>query len=169
MPELTQKARLSADYGDVSVIQNGVARKIWGNDNGYWGICGRPITYTFDEKQHITSFRLIVDSDLDREYTDGNPDALNISATLFRRSDYNHTMFGFPKCMLKEFAVEVINEDGEWEEVYYTDSNYQRMITGNINRDTTAVRLMPKNTYFSASLWTTYGSAQAHIFAFDIQ
>ena len=169
MPELTQKARLSADYGDVSVIQNGVDRKIWGNDNGYWGICGRPITYTFDEKQHITSFRLIVDSDLDREYTDGNPDALNISATLFRRSDYNHTTFGFPKCMLKEFAVEVINEDGEWEEVYYTDSNYQRMITGNINRDTTAVRLMPKNTYFSASLWTTYGSAQAHIFAFDIQ
>ncbi len=169
MPELTQKASLSADYGDVSAIQNGVDRKIWGNDNGYWGICGRPITYTFDEKQHITSFRLIVDSDLDREYTDGNPDALNISATLFRRSDYNHTTFGFPKCMLKEFSVEVINDDGKWEEVYYTDLNHHRMITGNINRDTTAIRLIPKNTYFSELLWTTYGSAQAHIFAFDIQ
>ena len=169
MPELTQKASLSADYGDVSAIQNGVDRKIWGNDNGYWGICGRPITYTFDEKQHIKSFRLIVDSDLDREYTDGNPDALNISATLFRRSDYNHTTFGFPKCMLKEFSVEIVNDDGKWEEVYYTDSNHQRMITGNINRDTTAIRLIPKNTYFSESLWTTYGSAQVHIFAFDIQ
>lgn len=38
-----------------------------------------------------------------------------------------------------------------------------------IKAETTAVRLMPKNTYFSESLWTTYGSAQAHIFAFDIK
>ena len=117
----------------------------------------------------MTSFRLIVDSDLDREYTDGNPDVLNISASLFRRIDYNHTTFGFPKCMLKEFSVEVLNDNGEWEEVYYTNSNHQRMIVGEINRDTSAVRLIPKNTYFSESLWNTYGSAQAHIFAFDLK
>ena len=43
------------------------------------------------------------------------------------------------------------------------------MLTGKIGAETTAVRLMPKNTYFSASLWTTYGSAQAHIFAFDLK
>lgn len=169
MPDLTKNAVLEADYGDASVLNNGVDRKIWGNDNGYWGICGRPITYTFDQKTHINSFRLIVDSDLDREYTDGNPDALNISAPLFRRADYNHTSFGFPKCMLKEFSVEILNGNGEWEEVYYTDSNRRRMIVGEINRDTTAVRLIPKNTYFSESLWTTYGSAQAHIFAFDVK
>ncbi len=169
MPELTKKATLTADYGDTSVIQNGVDRKIWGNDNGYWGICGRPITYTFEEKTYVEEFRLIADSDLDREYTDGNPDALNISTTLFKRLDYNHTTFGFPKCMLKEFSVEVIDDDGNWREVYSTDNNYQRLITGKIKLWTTGVRLIPKNTYFSASLWTTYGSAQAHIFAFDIK
>lgn len=169
MPPLTEKAELTTDYGDASVLKNGVDRKIWGSDNGYWGICGRPVTYTFGTAQFVSSFRLIVDSDLDREYTDGNPDALNISAPLFRRCDYNHTTFGFPKCMLKEFSVEVINDKGEWEEVYYTDSNYQRMIIGSINRKTTGVRLIPKATYFSESLWNTYGSAQAHIFAFDVK
>lgn len=169
MPETTKSARLEADYGNASNLQNGTDRKIWGSDNGYWGICNRAITYTFGKKTHVTSFRLIVDSDLDREYTDGNPDVLNISASLFRRIDYNHTTFGFPKCMLKEFSVEVLNDNGEWEEVYYTNSNHQRMIVGEINRDTSAVRLIPKNTYFSESLWNTYGSAQAHIFAFDLK
>lgn len=169
IPELTLKAELSAEYGDASSLLNGTDRKIWGNDNGYWGICNRAVTYTFPCKTHVNDFRLIVDSDLDREYTDGNPDALNISATLFRRADYNHTTFGFPKCMLKEFDVEILKDNGEWEKVYSTDNNRQRMIRGQINADTTAVRLIPKNTYFSASLWNTYGSAQAHIFAFDIK
>ena len=169
MPELTKKAELTAEYGDPSNLQNGVDRKIWGNDNGYCGICNRAITYTFSEKTHINGFRLIVDSDLDREYTEGNPDVLNISTTLFKRADYNHTSFGFPKCMLKSFDVEILNDNGEWEVVYSEDKNHQRMITGVIDADTTAVRLIPKTTYFSESLWTTYGSAQVHIFAFDIK
>lgn len=168
MPELTKKAELTAEYGDPSNLTNGIDRKIWGNDNGYWGICERAITYTFPEKTHINGFRLIVDSDLDREYTDGNPDVLNISTTLFKRADFNHTSFGFPKCMLKAFDIEILNDKGEWETVYSETKNHQRMIKGKIDADTTAVRLIPKTTYFSESLWTTYGSAQAHIFAFDL-
>ena len=168
MPELTKKAELTAEYGDPSNLTNGIDRKIWGNDNGYWGICERAITYTFPEKTHINGFRLIVDSDLDREYTDGNPDVLNISTTLFKRADFNHTSFGFPKCMLKAFDIEILNDKGEWETVYSETKNHQRMIKGEIDADTTAVRLIPKTTYFSESLWTTYGSAQAHIFAFDL-
>jgi len=31
------------------------------------------------------------------------------------------------------------------------------------------VRLIPLATYFSDRLWTTYGSAQAHIFAFEVR
>lgn len=168
MPELTKKATLSAEYGDASNLQNGIDRKIWGNDNGYWGICDRAITYTFKEKTYVNGFRLIVDSDLDREYTEGNPDALNISTTLFKRADYNHTSFGFPKCILKSFDIEILSENGEWEKVYSEKANHQRMIKGEIKRETTGVRLIPKTTYFSESLWTTYGSAQAHIFAFDL-
>ncbi len=166
---LSLSATLSADWGDASVLHNGMERKIWGNDNGYFGMCNRAITYTFDKKTHVSSFRLIVDSDLDREFTDGNPLMLNISTTLFRRADYNYTTFGFPRCMLKAFRVEALDDNGEWKTVYETDSNHQRMIRENIDVDTTAVRLIPLSTYFSETLWTTYGSAQAHIFAFEVR
>ena len=166
---LSLSAKLTADWGDASVLHNGMERKIWGNDNGYFGMCNRAITYTFDKKTHVSSFRLIVDSDLDREYTEGNPLMLNISTTLFRRADYNYTTFGFPRCMLKSFKVEALDDNGEWKTVYETDSNHQRMIRENIDIDTTAIRLVPLSTYFSESLWTTYGSAQAHIFAFEVR
>ena len=161
---------LSADWGDASTLLSGIDRKIWGNDNGYWGMVNRAITYTFPEKTHLSSFRLIVDSDLDREYTDGNPRVLNISTTLFRRLDYNYTSFGFPKCMLKAFRIEALDGDGNWYTVYETDSNRQRMIRESLDVDTTAIRLIPLNTYFSESLGTaTYGSAQAHIFSFEVR
>ena len=168
MPELTKKATLTAEYGDPSVLQNGIDRKIWGNDNGYWGICKRAITYTFPQKTHINNFRLIADSDLDREYTEGNPDVLNISTTLFKRADYNHTSFGFPKCMLKSFEVQILDDNGEWITVYSENKNRQRLIKGKINADTSAVRLIPKTTYFSETLWNDYGSSQVHLFAFDL-
>ena len=167
---LCNSKTLSAGWGDASVLLNGMERKIWGNDNGYWGMCNRAITYTFEEKKHISEFRLIVDSDLDREYTDGNPAVLNISTTLFRRLDYNRTSFGFPKCMLKEFRIEALKDNGEWETVYETADNRQRMIRRPLDVDTTAVRLIPINTYFSKELGaSTYGSAQAHIFAFEVR
>ncbi len=168
MPKLTKEATLSSEYGDASVLQNGIDRKIWGNDNGYWGICNRAITYTFPKETYVEGFRIVADSDLDREYTEGNPDALNISTTLFKRADYNHTSFGFPKCMLKSFDVEILDSDGNWKIVYTEKNNHQRMIRGKIKAKTKAVRLIPKSTYFSETLWNDYGSSQVHIFAFDI-
>ena len=170
MSPLCNEKTLSADWGDASVLLNGTERKIWGNDNGYWGMCNRAITYTFDKKTHINDFRLIVDSDLDREYTDGNPRVLNISATLFKRLDYNYTSFGFPKCMLKSFRIEALDDNGEWVTVYSKDNNYQRMIRETLDIDTTAIRLVPIHTYLSEELGkATYGSAQAHIFAFEVR
>ena len=170
MSPLCNQTTLSADWGDASVLLNGMERKIWGNDNGYWGMCNRAITYTFDEKKHISDFRLIVDSDLDREYTEGNPRVLNISATLFRRLDYNRTSFGFPKCMLKAFRVEALDDNGQWQVVYETHNNHQRMIRQKLDVDTTAIRLIPVDTYLSEELGlATYGSAQAHIFAFEVR
>ena len=169
MPELTKKAKLTAEYGDPSNLHNGLDRKVWGNDNGYWGMCDRAVTYTFDEKTYVDSFRLVVDSDLDREYVEGNPDATNISGILFRRADYNHTTFGFPKCMIKSFDIEILNDNDEWVNVYSETHNKRRVITGKIGTETKGVRFIPRSTYYSETLWTTYDSAQAHIFAFDIK
>ena len=44
------------------------------------------------------------------------------------------------------------------------------MIRMPLDVDTTAVRLIPLNTYFSEALGkAAYGSAQAHIFAFEVR
>lgn len=170
MSPLCTADTLNVEWGDGAVLLNGTERKIWGNDNGYWGRCNQAITYKFKEKKHISDFRLIVDSDLDREYTEGNPRVLNISAPLFRRMDYNYTSFGFPKCMLKAFRVEALDDNGEWITVYETNNNHQRMIREKLDVDTTAVRLIPLETYLSEELGlATYGSAQAHIFSFEVR
>ena len=166
---LSLSARLCADYGDASVLHNGIERKIWGRDNGYYGMCNRPVTYYFDEPTKISSFRLVTDSDLDREFTEGNPNVLNISCTLFRRLDYNYTTFGFPRCMLRSFAVEYLDGDGQWRVAYETEDNYQRLIREKLDVTTTAVRFVPRATYFGDSLYNTYGSVEAHIFAFEVR
>lgn len=165
---LSKEAVLSAEYGDASAIMNGVDRRIWGNDNGYFGKINKAITYNFSEKKKISGFRLIVDSDLDREYIDGNPNLLSIPMPLFRSKAYNNTTFGFPRCMLKSFRVEALDDSEKWETVYETNSNYQRFIREKLDVTTKAIRLVPLATYASEMLNATYDSAVAHIFSFDI-
>ncbi|MBQ6876016.1 MAG: FAD-dependent oxidoreductase [Lachnospiraceae bacterium] len=165
---LSKIAKLTCDYGDCSAIHNGLDRRIWGNDNGYYGRINQAVTYTFDVPTHISQFRLVVDSDLDREYVDGNPDALNISTVLFKPLSHNRTTFGFPRCMVKAFKIEALDEQGQWKIVYETTENYQRFIREKIDVTTTAIRFVPLSTYASERISDTYGSATAHIFAFEV-
>ena len=167
--EICRKATLSCDYGDCSAILSGLDRRIWGNDNGYYGKINNAITYTFDAPTHLSSFRLICDSDLDREYVEGNPDVVNISTCLARRLDYNNTTFGFPRCMLTSFKLEAQNEAGEWTEVYRKDGNIMRLVRDKLDVTCKAIRFVPLATYHTEHLMEYYGSAQAHIFAFDVE
>ncbi len=166
---LTANASLTVGYGDGSALTNGLDRRVWGNDNGYFGMCNRPITITFDEKKKVSSFRLVVDSDLDREHIEGNPNLMTIPMPLFYARSYNGTSFGFPTCLLKEFRVEYLDDAGNWVVGYETDSNYQRLIREELNVETTAVRLIPIHTWASAELYHTYDSVQAHIFSFEVR
>ena len=169
MPALTRQATLTADYGDPSDLQNGIDRRIWGRDNGYFGKTNKAVTYTFKKPTRVHSFRLVVDSDLDREQIDGHPDLLTIPMPLFRARGYSNTSFTFPRTVLKSFRVEVQETvGGAWRTVYETDSNHQRLVRGAIDRDVVAVRLMPLSTWGSERLNNTYDSAVAHIFAFDL-
>ena len=165
---LAQKATLSADYGDCSALQNGLDRRIWGNDNGYFGKTNKAITYTFDEPTLVNGVRLVFDSDLDREYTDGNPDALHTSSTIFFLKSYNNTTFGFPKCLVKRYRIEAKDENGAWKTVLEVTDNHQRFVKHALNLTTTAVRLVPLSTYHSERKTEDYGSSTAHIFSFDL-
>ena len=166
---LSRDAVLSCDYGDCSDLLNGIDRRIWGKDNGYYGKTNQAITYTFDQPVKVSSFRLVADSDLNREYIEGNPDGLNTSSVLFYPASYNHTTFGFPGCLLKAFRVEARDETGQWKTVYETHDNHQRLIREEIGMVATAVRLIPLSTYMSEKKNEDYGSSTAHIFAFEVR
>ena len=51
-------------------------------DNGYFGKTNKAVTYTFSEPKHVAGFRLVVDSDLNREFVEGNPDGLNTTSAV---------------------------------------------------------------------------------------
>lgn len=165
---LSKRAKLICEYGDGSNLVNGVDRRIWGMDNGYFGKTNKAITYEFEKPTKISQFRLVVDSDLDRESIEGNPDGLNISSVMFHSLNYNESAFGFPGCMLKSFVIEALDDNDEWITVYRTAENHQRFIREAIDVTTKAIRLIPLSTYSSEKRKEDYGSSSAHIFAFEV-
>ena len=165
---LAQIATLSCDYGDCSNLLNGLDRRIWGNDNGYYGKTNKAITYTFEKPTYVEGVRLVLDSDLDREYTEGNSDGLHTSAVLFFPASHNNTTFGFPKCLIKQYRIEVQGEDGAWQTALEVKENHQRFIKHKLCTTTKAVRFVPLSTYHSETKTTDYGSSTAHIFNFEV-
>lgn len=165
---LSKSANLTCDYGDCSDIINGIDRRIWGKDNGYFGKTNDAITYTFKEKTYVSGFRLVLDSDLNREFIDGNPDGLNTSSVLFYPYSFNQTTFGFPKCLIKHYKIEVLDDKENWITVFEDKNNYMRFIKKDISVETNAVRFVPLSTYFSETKTTDYGSSVAHIFNFEL-
>ena len=163
---LAKLGKLTADYGDASALINGVDRRIWGNDNGYFGKTNKAITYTFDKPTFVNGVRLVLDSDLDREYTEGNPDGLHTSAVLFFPKSHNNTTFGFPKCLIKKYKIEVLT-NGEWSSVVEVIDNHQRFIKHDIKMTVDAVRFIPLTTYHGETKTEDYGSSTAHVFNFE--
>lgn len=165
---LALSAKLSCDYGDCSALINGIDRRIWGCDNGYFGKTNKAITYTFDRPTLVEGFRLVLDSDLDREFTDGNPNGLNTSAVLFFPYSHHQTTFGFPRCLIKHYRIEAQGEDGAWTTVFEDRENHQRFIRRALNITAKAVRFIPLSTYFSETKVEDYGSSVAHLFNFEV-
>ncbi len=170
VPELSRTAGLSSRFGPCESLRNGVDRRFHGEDNGWYGCSGDPIVYTFPEVTFVRAFRLIADSDLDREHVEGNPNLMTIPMPLFKARTYHGTSFGFPECLLKSFRVEILGSDGEWKCVFEEKNNTMRLIRGDINAKTRAVRLIPLTTHGSEKLLRFYGGAniQIHLFAFEV-
>ena len=165
---LAKSARLSCDYGDCSALQNGIDRRVFGNDNGYYGKTGKAITYTFDTPTYVSGVRLVMDSDLDREYTEGNPDGLHTSSVLFFPTSHNNTTFGFPRCLIKRYRIEVLDESGEWRMAVEVCDNHQRFVKHSLGLVAKAVRFIPISTYHSETKTEDYGSSTAHLFNYEV-
>ena len=160
------RAELTADYGDPHLLTDGTDRRVEGIDHGYYGRIDSAITYRFEKAEHLTGVRLVLDSDLDREYCEGNPNLMNITMPLFRARSYNYTSFGFPTCMLKDFRLETAGEDGEWHLLTEVKGNYQRFLRIPCDVNCRALRLVPIHTWGSAALIHPYAE-DVHIFNFE--
>ena len=114
---------------------------------------------------HLSGFK---SSDAENLLVAAQNTGLNISTVLARPLSYQGTTFGFPKCLIKSFTVDILNEKGEWESVYETKNNIGRYICKKVKKKAKAVRFIAYSTYFSERLHETYGSAEAHLFAFEV-
>ena len=165
---LSLKAHLTCEYGDCSALIDGVDRRIWGCDHGYFGKTNKAITYTFDGPTDVAGFRLVLDSDLNREFIDGNPDGLHTTSVLFYPITHEGTTFGFPRCLIKHYLIQAQGEDGEWTTVFEDTQNHQRFIRQALNVRAKAIRFIPLSTYFSETKSEDYGSSVAHLFNFEV-
>jgi hypothetical protein len=149
MPDLSAAAELSASEGDPEPLRSGVDRPVGKAGNGWAGSPGTTIEYRFPAAQRVTGFRCVFDSDLNR-------------ARLSTRVNYpmEQQEQVTPPSLVKAFRIEIEHPDGAWQEVYRDDSNYQRLVKGDIVAEAAAVRLIPESTW---------GDPQARVFAFDVR
>lgn len=147
---LTKKAALSASEGNAEVLRSGIDRPIGASDNGWHGKPGSWIKFEYEKAEKINGVRLIFDSDLNRQDKD-MPCCYPIK--MERK--------GIPPVMTKSFRIEVIDDNGIWNEVKRIDNNYQRLV--NVSLDipilAKAIRIIPESTW---------GAELVHIFATDI-
>lgn len=163
---IVSRATLEADYGDPSFLTDGVDRRAEGMDHGYFGRTNGAITYRFEQAERLVGVRLVLDSDLEREYCEGNPNVARIPMPLFRAQSYGGTSFGFPTCMLKEFRLEILGADGTWSLLHAESDNVMRLLRIPCDVTCYGLRLIPIHTWGSAALYHSYAE-QVHLFGFE--
>jgi hypothetical protein len=144
---LSQGATLTADAGDPEPLRNGIDRPVGDVDNGWTGVPGTAITYTFAAPTALTGARIVGDSVLNNHGLNlpfarplGLPDA------------------AVPAPLLKAFRLEAC-VDGAWMEVYREANNFQRLVRAPLHVTATALRLVPE---------ATWGAPEVHLQAFEV-
>lgn len=146
---LSEKANLSSLSGTPQNLNNGYDRPIGGDDNGFIGNLGDWIEYRFNNEQEITELRLVFDSNMNRKIHN-----MPCNYPLIQ------TDFHVPETMVREFRIEILDENDKWTIIYEIKENYQRLVKINLKVKTKAIRLIPVRTW---------GAEKAHIFSWDLK
>lgn len=135
-------------------LRNGIDRPVGDADNGWYAKLGDNATYTFFQSTSISKIRLIFDSDLNRETL---PDD-ELKRNMYANKLLSFEPFYVPKTLVKEFILRFVFSSGAVEDLEITD-NIKRLVTIPGKKDVLSVSLIPTETW---------GSEEAHIFAFDL-
>jgi hypothetical protein len=145
-----------ASVHDIDNLRNGHDRPIGGQDNGVTVAPGDYIELSWPEPQCIRELRIIFDSDLERDTVTGCEPLR--AFPMLCNVPYRMEPFGFPRTMVKNFAVHA-RVDGGWQEVGGRTGNILRLVKVPVNRTADAIRLIPLSTW---------GAGGAHIFSVDV-
>lgn len=155
IPALTKRAGLTAEHGDPEPLRSGVDRPVGDEDNGWRGPLGSTVTYRFESTTTVASARIVFDSDLNRRDV--------IYGNEGRNMRFRHPLhiipWNLPDSLVKNFRIE-IERGGKWETAATVQGNKQRLVRVALNTPADAVRLVCESTW---------GAADAHLFAFDLR
>ena len=126
---LCKKANVNCE-----IVRNAYER---GDENLWIGHDGDYIEYTFENPEYTDNLRIVFDSDLNREYRQNMPCYFPL----------NETRFKVPKTLVKEFTVEITDENGNTTSKTY--ENHQRFVRVPIGKKVTKIKLIPNSTWGS--------------------
>jgi hypothetical protein len=132
---------------EINVLRNGIDRKWDGNDNGVWvAPDDGKIVYSWKKAVTVSGARLVFDSDLKER------------GKRMRKLEATTQRVSMPGMMAKGFRIDAFVE-GKWVEVYEDSCNILRLRkVGFAPVSATRLRLV---------VTSTWGDANAHVFAFD--
>lgn len=148
VPEITRRGRLTASEGEPEPLRNGVDRPVGEVDNGWSCRPGGWVEYAFDAPVDLREARIVFDSDLNRP--EKNQPSHYPLDTPPRRP---------PATLTRAFRIDV-REGNAWRTAVRVEGNRQRLVRVPTDVRTTAVRLVPEETW---------GQPQAHLFAWDVR
>ncbi len=156
VPALTREARLSASVGDPEPLRNGHDRPRGDADNGWSGPPGAWVALSWEQPRRVSELRLILDSDLEREFRAGDRDRrVNLRACYTLHDPY----LTVPPTLVRRFRVEALSPGGEWRTVARQE-NHQRLVRLKLAVETAALRFVPEETW---------GAPEAHVFSYDLR
>ncbi len=152
IPELSQRAGLTASAGNPEPLRSGIDRSLGDADNGWWGAPGAWVEYRFDAPVRLSRARFTFDSNL--------KDHKRMPCSTPLKG--NHARI--PPMMARAFDIEVLDDaqgDGAWTCVAQVRDNHQRLVRLPLN----AARLIRGARFVVRESW---GAECVHVFAFDV-
>jgi hypothetical protein len=150
IPTVSTQAQLAASSGDPKALRNGHDREYEdaGQLNAWTAEVGAWAEYRFAQLEKIAGTRLVFDSKLKRQWSN--------MPLWYPRDGWDIRP---PETLVKSFTLEAEQHDGTWREVASITNNFQRLVRLPLDVETTAIRLVIKETW---------GSATPNIFSWEV-
>ncbi len=143
---LTDSALLTASAGDPEVLRDGWNRPLWEHSHRWECQPGQEVTYTLKKSRLVSAVRIVFDSAFHRRITmshHGNYGQLNAP----------------PPELVKCFHIR-IRQGRQWNTIFRTENNCQRLVVVPIGKEAEAVSLVIDGTW---------GSSHTGVYAFYLE